>query len=73
MKYLLKNTTQKTIWKKLIDAKPVGTKHSERQENQYVSSVNKNGIKLCTWSRNFDWKPFILREKHDGELTPTLQ
>jgi len=59
MKYLLKNTTQKTIWKKILVN--TNTESSAKQQitsAKNVDEVKLNGVKLCTWSRNFDWEPF---------------
>lgn len=69
LKYIIKNQTSKTIWKKILksqcvvnsaDAQPSNTS-TDSSENQFdfsVAPVSKNGAKLCSWSRNFDFKPF---------------
>ncbi len=60
MKYLIKNTTSKTIWKKILkDSKPLAktTQHNITEQ----LPVKINGVKLCTWSRNFDWEPFKMQ------------
>ena len=65
MKYCLKNTTSSTIWKKILmdspatSAKPSNTANTtQKSTNSYVSPVKSYGVKLATWSRNFDFKPF---------------
>ncbi len=60
MKYLLKNTTRKTIWKKLLAS--TSTQTGEKTYST-VTTVNDischiHNVKLCTWSRGFDWEPF---------------
>lgn len=75
MKYLLKNQTSKTVWKKVM---PVSSlveqpKNGSNQEQIEINSKNTadtsesivypvrlNGVKLASWSRNFDWKPLRL-------------
>ncbi len=58
IKYLVKNTTAKTIWKKLLP-KPtkIGITAKSAEE-----PTKLNGIKLCTWSRGFDWEPFKIEQ-----------
>ena len=74
MKYLLKNQTAKTVWKKIL-ADSVSTTlqeevspatnveksslglHQDDSSDSILSSTHLNGVKLCSWSRNFDWKP----------------
>lgn len=73
MKYITKNATVRTVWKKLI---PLDVNSVESQsQNQsmdnsetvmehfdsYVPPVSKNGVKLCTWSRRFDFSPFVIQ------------
>ncbi len=75
MKYLLKNTTQKTIWKKTLSPREF-PRESETSDDSLRNRSSKEkmvnhkkiqvrlpvcgprGIKLCTWSRKFDWEPF---------------
>ncbi len=67
LKYLLKNQTKKTLFKKLIQS------HNEKQSDALAShgvpmasSIKKRppthiqNVKLCTWSRLFDFKPFYI-------------
>ncbi len=65
MKYLLKNTTQKTVWKKIIPKTSVQMHKGGTPPSTPPESTKMNGVKLCTWSRGFDWKPF--KPKHDEE------
>jgi len=58
IKYLLKNTTQKTIWKKILKLNTVNTAVKQHGITVNASPVKINGVKLATWSRNFDWTPF---------------
>jgi len=65
LKYLIKNTTWKTIWKKVLTSQHTTGKTSMRTTQTIYPLVKKeavtlHGIKLCTWSRNFDWKPFMV-------------
>ncbi len=60
MKYLIKNTTAKTVWKKVL-IKELDSKKSTfsgKTPTSTLLSTKLNGVKLCTWSRNFDWEPF---------------
>lgn len=73
LKYITKNSTSNTVWKKIYqcavnsaDVPPCFTnmEHSKQrqiaglQSDFSVSPVTKNGVKLCSWSRNFDFSPF---------------
>lgn len=79
MKYLLKNRTYKSIWKKVLSARTVEKPISDpitssecsntsqtiiKQDQDLMgedfipSSTRLNGVKLCTWSRGFDFTPF---------------
>ncbi len=59
MKYLVKNTTAKTVWKKIL---PVAQMHKGgAPPSTPPESTKMNGVKLCTWSRNFDWEPFKMQ------------
>jgi hypothetical protein len=79
MKYLLKNQTQKTVWRKVIatqtstDQKssvPLSAAQIEQRSCANLQKtpmdglvtntmpVRKFGVKLCSWSRNFDFTPF---------------
>lgn len=80
MKYLLKNQTSKTVWKKVLSAQTV-EKHTldSTTSNECLNTstnttlqevpgdipkdltrfpTHKYGVKLCTWSRSFDFTPF---------------
>ncbi len=59
MKYLLKNTTKKTIWKKILPKRDVTSAKTTEQNTTSANIVSEYGVKLCTWSRDFDWKPFM--------------
>lgn len=70
MKYLSKNQTSNTIWKRVLkNSSSIG--HSEQssvlasQKKNIMRSIllptHKNGVKLCTWSRNFDFSPFSIK------------
>lgn len=61
MKYLLKNTTRKTVWKKILGKPNITTKKIVTVSLK-TDPVKINGIKLCTWSRDFDWEPFTLNQ-----------
>ncbi len=84
LKYITKNATSKTIWKKLYQtsAKAVDTETSiPLDQNTLDASVpflhsaatsitstsitspihTSNGVKLCTWSRGFDFSPFFFK------------
>lgn len=67
LKYLSKNQTKKTIYKKVIiypAGSTCGRGISVKKEKTPLSTENHvlpthlNGVKLCTWSRNFDFTPF---------------
>lgn len=80
LKYITKNSTSKTIWKKIYSAQPVvtglntsiqaqnvsvseihcaATKNTFKPTTSNVQPITKYGVKLCTWSRGFDFKPFF--------------
>ncbi len=56
IKYITKTTTRKTIYKKILPPNrgDITTQHTK----ETTLPVKINGLKLVTWSRNFDWKPF---------------
>lgn len=68
MKYLSKNQTSKTIWKKTYPVQTsTSTANSVRSEtlSAKIEKISKNpthryNVKLASWSRQFDFKPFIL-------------
>ena len=92
LKYLIKNQTKKTIWKKIMDgstskipapsqtvlneqlslALPIRTTQCNgsvtntitEKESTDVLPTRINGVKLATWSRGFDFKPFLPGKKH---------
>lgn len=69
LKYLIKNQTSKTIWKKCL---PVNADvNISKDQNTTISSANDtdasvnhptrlHGVKLASWSRNFDFSPFVI-------------
>ncbi len=62
LKYLLKNTTRKTILKKIhppysSDFKPTLAEQA-RVRPMTNLPIKKYGVKLATWSRGFDFTPF---------------
>ncbi len=70
MKYLIKNTTSKTIWSKvLMDSKSqVPQSYGSKPFTPLLSSngiiilpTHSHGVKLATWSRNFDFQPLSLK------------
>lgn len=71
MKYLIKNQTSKTVWKKVLASCNVqtvedSTVNAKKKNGRNISNVTrlptrKNGVKLCTWSRGFDFTPFVPR------------
>lgn len=68
MKYLIKNQTQKTVWKKVfahsVDVKSSASTNSFRHIAKTTGApVRLNGIKLCSWSRKFDFSPFVMSSK----------
>ncbi len=73
MKYCLKNTTRKTVWKKILSPlEPGRPKEPHSMSGITVISAEEPtklyGIKICTWSRNFDWKPFkISSPQHNDD------
>lgn len=87
LKYLIKNQTNTTVWRKILDqqnsvvlsdaqmtllssptspTKPSDSSVTSTTQDKDVGEpfqeevmpVRLNGIKLCTWSRKFDWSPF---------------
>ncbi len=72
MKYLIKNQTSKTVWKKVLSssAQPVCADVSITPDSLTSNAPNTNahviptlpthmnGVKLCSWSRKFDFRPF---------------
>lgn len=79
MKYCLKNQTQKTVWKKIFalssqtKTEPSQSNTSEQLQEPSFSQDNflerlpthYLGVKLLTWSRGFDFKPFIPAQSSD--------
>ncbi len=72
MKYLTKNTTRKTIWKKLLPPRDLFARSTtsddsltNRSSKEVVHHtkipIRHEGVKLCTWSRKFDWEPFKMQ------------
>jgi hypothetical protein len=72
MKYLLKNQTQKTVWKKVyasyvdVNLKESLNQSDTAKNTTVCASLEKPpvkycGIKLCTWSRGFDFSVFLAR------------
>jgi hypothetical protein len=65
MKYLTKNTTATTVWKKILNSATTVTEESTSGGTK-ISSIIKppvhiHGVKLLTWSRNFDFTPFKIK------------
>jgi hypothetical protein len=65
LKYLIKNQTSKTIWKKILPSATTVTEEST-STNTKASSTTKlpvhiHGVKLATWSRGFDFSVFMAR------------
>lgn len=65
LKYVTKNATCKTIWKKLITPDTaISVKENKNRSNSTETNtssaapVKKYGVKLVTWSRNFSFEPF---------------
>lgn len=71
MKYLIKNQTSKTIWKKILVASSTASNvnapslETEKAQQRSIAALNtqtypvrKYGVKLATWSRGFDFTPF---------------
>ncbi len=70
MKYLIKNQTSKTIWKKILNSGTAPTAFAEvtsdallpetaqNMDVPVLHSTHLNGVKLASWSRKFDWRPF---------------
>ena len=78
MKYCLKNATSATVWKKILPKEDYSgyVTSAEEQPTQSdpprertintvsVPPVKKYGVKYLTWSRNFDFKPFIVENSN---------
>ena len=68
LKYLTKNATSKTIWKKVFAPIADVPSSSPIMVTPHVKStvvpVSHLGIKLATWSRDFDFTPFFATKKH---------
>ena len=77
MKYCLKNATSSTVWKKVLpkedysdyvvsaDDQDQSDPPRERTINTHsVTPVKKYGVKYLTWSRNFDFNPFIVENSN---------
>ena len=77
LKYCLKNATSNTVWKKVlpkedfsdyvisVDDSPRSESSPQRPINTHsVPPVKKFGVKYQTWSRNFDFKPFIVQNNN---------
>ena len=80
LKYCLKNATHRTVWKKLMvnvtsvenskqSAIPSSTSTMQTTTKEpdsilSVPPVKKYGVKYLTWSRNFDFKPFIVENSN---------
>lgn len=72
LKYLVKNSTKNTIWKKILPkdegnamphAKEVRPREEVPQEKQARKDplpIYYEGAKICSWSRNFDFTPFMI-------------
>lgn len=79
MKYLLKNSSSKTVWSKVYAVQNDAMKTQRSLANlkqtpmdgsvkSTISEKNSNptrqhGVKLCTWSRGFDFTPFLAPKK----------
>lgn len=86
LKYITKNTTTKTVWKKLFVNPAEKTQNMQLEESGHptkcipvldaclrqldsqsdLSTVSKThlyGVKLCSWSRDFDFSPFFINSK----------
>lgn len=67
MKYLIKNTTSNTIWKKLnpILSPSTELRNTSKPSMDSCASLllptHLNGVKLASWSRNFNWQPFTTK------------
>ena len=87
LKYVLKNVTTNTIWKKILtsnteedttngsdqqqssqenaNSATYGDQKTQEQETTISANpVKKYGVKLVTWSRDFDFKPFIAQNNN---------
>jgi hypothetical protein len=67
LKYLTKNTTRKTIFKKILPKPEREVKASiknslVRQPRKDPAPTHFNGVKLASWSRNFDFTPFSIMQ-----------
>lgn len=71
MKYCLKNQTKRTVWKKVLKSVQTSTQDvtsvpttppSAEQQNDssplVILPTHKHGVKICSWSRGFDFTPF---------------
>ncbi len=69
LKYCLKNATHRTVWKKLM-VNVVSAENSNQTPDKRpintpsVLPVKIFGVKYLTWSRNFDFKPFIVENNN---------
>lgn len=66
LKYLVKNTTCNTIFKKILPKRrEFNFRATEKTFPPVVKfPIKKNGVKLCTWSRHFDFTPFLILHKN---------
>lgn len=71
MKYLIKNQTSKTVWKKILksngvmkstDVKSANSSQEDVENYQEKLPIKYHGVKLCTWSRGFDFTKFTRSE-----------
>lgn len=79
LKYLIKNTTKRTIYKKILpisdegksatpdkteyagsNSDPTSDYTSEPKDPATTIPVRLHGVKLATWSRDFDFTPFLI-------------
>lgn len=80
LKYLIKNQTSRTIWKKVLtESHPSGNTSSSVTDatddttptNSRISCITKlpvslYGQKLATWSRNFDFAPLSMARRPES-------
>ncbi len=66
MKYMTKTTTRKTIYKKILPKQTSTQKEQDPPQKTLTTKIN--GVKICTWSRNFDWKPFMIANAKDDDV-----
>lgn len=84
LKYIVKNSTSKTVWKKILSNAPTAQSRSKTSPQETTANVDihppaatkdislpttlptigknpthSHGVKLCSWSRGFDFTPFI--------------